>query len=428
MTSTQSSRTDRSLLPRAAKVTSLCISGYAAAGLLACSSQDSLDVGTLVDESSESSLEERGGPLSGDEQEAEFQRQFTASLSDDERIAVENLLRESGIDMTEAAFSGRVVTFGDAYLSVDALLAERNTIEKGRVLNATVSGNGTDNLPKAPVVYFSTTNGRYFFHRPYYDGAVIVVPDGSAASFLVGAFQQAAAAIASSVAGDCLVNAIPVETQAQWSARPVLDLLGKYPVFVRYGAHNTVCPGSDLSIPACSLFPRFGGFLSDIGLPQTRMVIGPRIGVSISEVTSEQGADAKNVGLLTHELLHTLGLSHSDIASGSLVAPGTDGSTAVESVMHSNAFCCQHPGDVCPPSPGCLWRSTITADDHRTIRALYFPPPGTSCAYSPTPLQISGGCVAVSSSDLRGESCWCEDELRSFKRALWNANTYLCQW
>jgi hypothetical protein len=78
-----------------------------------------LDVATPVEDSREFVGEERGWPLSIDEQEAEFQRQFTAFLSDEERTTVENLLRESGVEMSEVAFSGRMVILGDAYLEVD---------------------------------------------------------------------------------------------------------------------------------------------------------------------------------------------------------------------------------------------------------------------------------------------------------------------
>jgi hypothetical protein len=128
------------------------------------------------------------------------------------------------------------------------LLAERDTIEKCRVLNATDLGPTSGGSAKAPDIYFSASAGRSVFNRPLFAGAAIVVPDGvtdaekADSDFLLALFRDAADRIASSVPGSCLENyPLRVEQQSDWNARQ--PSIATYPIIARYGNDSTVCPG-----------------------------------------------------------------------------------------------------------------------------------------------------------------------------------------
>lgn len=333
------------------------------------------------------------GLLSPEEHEAEFERLQEASLSLEEMTAVEGLLHEQGTDMSEVSFSGRLVVMGDAYLDVDSLLgpvpdAEGET-QKGRTFslprdaNNVPIPNNTEVLPRepfnppftiAPVLFSQIFNGQYQFMRPDIQNISIVVPNGAAASFLVGLFQQVVANVVGA-ADDCLTG-MTVRTQAQYDALIPEDKVMIKPIFVRYGSSVCLNPGATTN--ACAIYPRKETREFDINFSQTRLVPGNRLGVISSRIsptkfhgkTCINPADCTkyNVGILTHELLHTLGLAHPNEPSAVRVIGTTDGSFNV-SVMQG--FC----------EGNCLFAPALSADDKDTIDTLFSPQGNQGCGW-----------------------------------------------
>jgi hypothetical protein len=205
----------------------------------------------------------------------------------------------------------------------------------------------------------------YLFHRPDIIGVKIVVPN--APSFLVTAFQQAAAAVVGA-ANDCLTE-LRVFTQSQYDALSQADKILTKPIFIRYGALHTMCPSispMDNTTAACAIYPREETREFEINVSETRLVPGPRIGVNSAKVIS---TDFK-VSVLTHELLHTLGLAHTNQSLGTAVVPGSSCKTTASSIMHTGGI------------GGAGASTTITTDDKATIDVLYSPLAGGSCSYS----------------------------------------------
>jgi len=293
-------------------------------------------------------------------------------------LAVESRLRELGMDVTEVTFSGRMLAFGDAYLSADAVLSwpdaadidaadidAADTVEKGTTL-AVVDGTLTVNgQPRAPDIFSQRSNNKYLFHRPDINSVVIVIPSTAAASFLVGMFQQASAAIRDA-ANDCLA-AVQVMTENQWNALSFNIRRQHKPIFVRYGSVGTVCP-DDFTARACALYPRLETRDFGDAALATRMVPGTRIGVVDSAINSN---NTENVGILMHELMHTLGVAH----------PSDPGSTKVTQTSSVNTVSSVMQNCV-PGSVGCNLTFTLSPDDVDVIDTLYSPQPGGSCAYA----------------------------------------------
>jgi hypothetical protein len=292
-----------------------------------------------------------------------------ASLSAEEMIAIEARLNEMGVDMTEVGFAGRLIVFGDAYAYADELLASASTgdVEKGRTFATTSTAANIDGLPLAPTLFSQIFNNNYQFMRPDIQGIRIVIPNGAAASFLVGLFQTAAANVVNA-ASDCLTG-ISVITQATYDAMDPNDKIFVKPIFVRFG--SSVCPGAGASTNACALFPRNETREFDINLSTTRLVPGTRIGVLSTRInttvsngqtcTSGQATcNTNNAAILTHELLHTLGLAHPSDPNAVRVV-GTLGGSLTTSIMQG----------FCTPGPGCIFPATPSADDVDTIDTLF---------------------------------------------------------
>lgn len=347
-----------------------------AAAALACSGADESVL--LASEQADSS-----GLLSPEEYEAEFERLREAPLSVEEMSAVESLLYEQGADMSEVTFSGRFVVMGDAYLEVDSLLGPapdvEGEVEKGRTYSFARDPDTQQPIPdlvevlpresgirftRSPDPFSQIFNNTYQFMRPDIQGIRIIVPNAASANFLVGLFQQAAANIVNA-ANDCLTS-IGVMRQSQYDAMDPNDKIFVKPIFVRFGPNVCLNPGSTTN--ACAIFPRKETRDFDINFRQTRLVPGTRLGVISTRVnttlyhgkTCTNPADCTkyNVGILTHELLHTLGLGHPSDGNSVRVI-GTLGGSLTPSVMQG--FC----------EGNCLFTPALSADDVDTIDTLF---------------------------------------------------------
>lgn len=323
--------------------------------------------------------------LSPEEHEAEFQRLQQTPLSPEERSTVESLLQEQGVDLGEVTFSGRFVVMGDAYLDADALLRPATEdedevgVDKGRTYSLGRAGSGAvipdlvqvlpaepgQSFPRAPHLFSQIFNGVYQWMRPDIQGVSIIVPNGASASFLVPLFQQAAANVVNA-ATDCLTG-ITVRTQAQYDALLDVEKVVIKPIFVRYGSN--VCLNAGATTNGCAIFPRKETREFEVNFSQTRLVPGNRIGIISTRVTPTKYAGKTcinqadctkyNVGILTHELLHTLGLGHSSDTQSSVRVIGTEGGSFTPSVMQG--FC----------EGSCLFTPALSADDKKTIDTLY---------------------------------------------------------
>jgi hypothetical protein len=357
--------------------TKMLLMAIAASTALACSGSDVSYVMT-----DEGSL-----PPSREEQEAEFQQLHEAELSQDEMMAAEARLTEMGVEMSEVVFSGRMVVIGDAYVAVDDLLGSTpdGMVEKGRTFGAVLDTPSIDGAPLAPTLFSRFSGGAYQWMRPDIQNLRIVVPNGQ--SFLVNLFQTARSNIVNA-ASDCLTT-INVHTQAQYDALPNNDKIRSKTILVRFGTN--VCPGAGISTNACALFPRNQTRVFEPGAPsETRLVPGTLVGVLSNRIntnisngqtcTSGQATcNANNAAILTHELLHALGLAHVFDNSNGLVVIETSSDRFQTSIMQN----------FCVPGPNCIFPTTPTADDIDTIDTLFSPqasqlyPGGDFCQYVP---------------------------------------------
>ncbi len=129
--------------------------------------------------------------------------------------------------------------------------------------------------------------------------------------------------------------------------------------FVAVGTVAMVaCSGQGDFGPLEALFPREERRAFEPNLVETRMVPGTRIGLVRSSITP----DDPHVSTLTHELLHTLGLAHSNPRSATTPVPGTRCNPA-QSLLR--------PGGA----------DELHADDIETIDIPFSPFPGESCVY-----------------------------------------------
>ena len=329
-----------------------------ASGAFACSGADVTSLAADID----SDRLDPPAPLSAEEREAQFQRLQAAPLSQEDRLAVEERLSELGIAPNEVEFSGRLAAIGDAYLDLDSLLGPApEEIEKGRTFAAVDTRPEIAGLPIAPVKFSQIPNGTYQWMRPDISSSVsIVIQNGAAASFLISVFQQAAANIAGA-ANDCLTNTtFIVRTQADYDALSFDEKNRTKPIFVNYGSLSTTCPAGTASTNGCSIYPRKETRDFDFNVSSTRLVPGSRIGIVSSRVTTNH---PNKLGIVTHELLHTLGLGHIFDSDTSAPVVGTQSSRFTTSVMQEagNTLC----------TSGCLFVNTPSADDIDTIDTLY---------------------------------------------------------
>ena len=364
---------------------------------------------------------------------ADHMRALSTPLSGDEQVEVEQRLAEAGVDLDQVTFKGRMLAFGDVLVDATSLLGGDEAAEKGKTMDVVLTAETGVGI-SAPDLYSSDPDGvagsvPLLFWRPFVDqGHYYVVPDSP--SFLFDLFQSALNDI-SAAADDCLHSPpnqsnLNVLTASQWAAIGIAqNFVSKTYVFWGGPAFSpgTVCVSTTGSTTGCAVFPRFGSVAS-----VTRMLPGTAVGL-VSESASTingvpvpyvNGNNAKSKAIVTHEILHTLGVAHSYESIGAIV-PGTSASTSVLSIMAAPQ--CE------PGEPLCSWSHTLTADDVNTVNALYSPVPGSSCEYQhrATPI-CTQACTKISTINLVGHCCDCGGTRRSFVRAS-STNPYIfsCQ-
>lgn len=388
--------------------------GAIAAGacLAACAGADAP---AIEDHSAQPPPAEEVRILSIEETEAEFQRRVRGTLTDDEHTKILDVLAAFEAPTEDVKLVGRMVVWDDVYLDGEELMVSPETlIEKGRVLTVAVPGTAgtpgpTPQLPIAPHRYAQVTSGGVFqFWRPAVEEMfnAIVVPDSP--SFLL-TLANAAADNIGNADTDCLFGGangtLRAMTKTSWDGMgPGQSVTPR--TFVIYGPLATACPGLiENTIKGCALAPRLSFIKTTGGVSVQRMLIGPRLGFVDTGVTGNND-DSRRI--VTHELLHALGLAHPDLritsscTAAQLSAAGcTNQAACCNPVSPQGGVvprCCAQgvivPGTnvepdhtsimtgSCPDgaaSPGCS--NTMTNADIDLLDTLYSPQSGGSCAY-----------------------------------------------
>jgi hypothetical protein len=310
-----------------------------------------------------------GDPTQADEPwtEAEVQldEQAELELTTEERAYINQQLAEPGTTIPDSAFVGRSLQMGDSFLDLDPILQRRG--EKGRVL----LDNG----------YITERSGvELAFSRPQSGDEVwLVVPQNLRATF-----QQAVQDIANVSANDCLnadfVNIKSPEELNQRRAIEVADfgvILDLNIMVTQVHADVTRCPAA----AGCADFPSTFNVntvqpVPQIGFPgETQRVFGMGSNISINPT------DPNLLHVVTHELLHSLGLAHTreEIRFRKALVPGTRaGDDGYPSIMHARQlvdaegnFILDAFGNQIANPDNSL---TITVDDADSIATLYAPP------------------------------------------------------
>jgi len=389
--------------------------GAIAAGacLAACASGDDP---AIQDHSAKPSPVEEVRVLSIEETEAEFQRRVRGTLTDEEHSKILDVLAAFEAPSEQVKLVGRMVVWDDVYLDGEELMVSPETlIEKGRVLTVALPGTAgtpgpTPQLPIAPHRYAQVTSGGVFqFWRPAVEEMfhAIVVPNSP--SFLLTLASTAANNIGNADS-DCLFGGangtLRAMTKASWDGMgPGQSVTPR--TFVVYGPRDTACPGllEEDEVSGCALAPRLSFIKTTGGVSVQRMLIGPRLGFVDTDVT---GNNANSLRIVTHEILHSLGLAHpnlrivSECTAADLSAAGcTTQAACCNPVSPQGGVvprCCAQgvivPGTniepnhtsimtgFCPDgaaSPGCS--NTMTNADIDLLDTLYSPQAGGSCAY-----------------------------------------------
>lgn len=314
---------------------------------------------------------EANDPWNGSESQFAGERD-EPELTAEERAYVSERLAEPGTTLPDSVFVGRSLRMGDAYLDLDPIL-ERwdgdDVQDKGRIL-----------LDRGYVT--ERAGGVLSFSRPQAGDEVwLVVPQN-----LQAAFQQAVQNIANVSANDCLgpdfVNIkTPQELRARRDAEiaetgQVLDL---NIMVTEVHADTSRCSGSPAG---CADFPTTRNVFTvppipALGFPgETRRVFGMGANVSITP------GDPNLQYLVTHELLHSMGLAHprEEIRFRKGLIPGTQpGDDGYPSVMHDRNLLDAEGNAIINPATGFAFPNpdvslTLTTDDADAIATLYAPP------------------------------------------------------
>jgi hypothetical protein len=392
--------------------------------LTACGSDDAVIFSGDADITSEDVGREDGAvtenPLAGDpasfvdpaadvsfsspeEIEADFQRKANTSLSDAERLKVERMLDRSGISPGDVAIVGRLVLDQHVYTDAEDLLALPDelgdVVSKGRVTSSFIpTTTGTPGpgaqQPAASTIFARTSGANFQFFRPYVQHTVAyIVPQND---FLLTLMTSVTRSV-NDAGSDCLTGGVSGTLRAATMAN-YLALDGNARarltrISVIIGDLDTACPGASSlvggqNVQGCSLAPRRMGILHPDGVFRDSMAAGSRIGLVNTAVT---GQDALSRRIATHELLHTLGVSHpnvrltdggdADTLPDALQVPGTSTNANVLSVMQNACS----PGTNCsvgsPPVCCNNVATSLSTDDDDVIDTLYSAQPGGNCNY-----------------------------------------------
>lgn len=331
-----------------------------------------------------------------------------ATLSDEERNAVADLLYARGIDVADVVFEGANLWIGDVFVDARQLLGDlraAQVVEKGQVAAELVTAIvGTHNVPGTavptsvqaiPTIYARQENGQFTFNRPEVSGftTFVVVPDDFPAG-VSRAFTAAIQAIGNAGAGDCLgtsyLSLINRTNFAALVARSTFDTPFRAMV-VKYESDPCAhAPGR--TVFGCSQFPRIQNVPLSPPSPfpggggggsQVRSQYGGYIALNSDFIVDTDPAFATTI--ITHELMHTLGVAHPqedpfDPVFGTslvkIVVPGTDapeaGTATIMALVGAGNF-----------------SNTLSADDNHVIRTLYNSGVAPGCGYQTVLIPIS---------------------------------------
>lgn len=329
--------------------------------------------------------------------EAEFQRLAGSSLADAERLDLEHLFDQAGIQPGDVKLVGRLVLEEDVYTVADDVLAlsdQLGVVEKGRVLGETFPttvGTPGGLESAASTIYARVSGGNFQFFRPYVTGNILyVVPTNN---FLLTLMTTIVRSV-NDTATDCLTNGasgtLRAGTEANYAALSTTAKQQATKVTITHGPLATVCPGAPASVAGCALAPRKINILHLDGVTRSTMTAGGRIGL-VNTSTAVSGTDGRSRRIATHELLHTLGIAHpfqslgdpnGDGQPDGIQVPGTSTSTTVLSVMQNGCIPATTNCNVANPPTCCNIAATnLSTEDTDMIDTLYSPQAGGSCAY-----------------------------------------------
>ena len=326
--------------------------------------------------------------------EEEFQRLAGSSLTDSERLELEQFFAISAVAPSDVKFVGRLLLDEDVYTVADDLIErsrELAVVQKGRVHGDTFTSTvGTPGgiEQAASTIYARTSGGNFQFFRPFVSDKIgYIVPAGD---FLLTLMTTIVRSV-NDTASDCLTNGasgtLRAGTEANYAALDATAKARMTKVTITIGSLNTVCPGAPASVAGCSLAPRKINILHPDNVTRSTMTAGGRIGLVNTFVT---GTDSLSRRIAMHELLHSLGLAHPFLTGDSdgdglpntIRVPGTSDSTTVLSVMQNG---CNPPSTPCnvanPPTCCNVAATNLSTDDTDVIDTLYSPQAGGSCAY-----------------------------------------------
>lgn len=317
-------------------------------------------------------------------------------LSEEERDVLDNYFETTGASSEGLEFFGRLVALqGDGYLFADDILPAAywlgasvdESLEKGKVpTQLSLAGSGFPNCPpavcgtSAPVQFaFGTLPPQNLaFRRPDTTRTYYLVVEDAAPSFFTngaggGLVGQAATAIENALSNDCLSGSLfTVLRNSAYQALPLSTRQANYRTRIIHGEFSSVCGGGAVG---CANFPRMASVTLD-GVTVSRLRFGDRVGlVTVSlnppgePTTALIATNEYSVGILTHELLHTMGFAHPDVPGGAIeprVVPGTASGTTHLSIMYGATV--QNPN----------YRATPQLDDRTMMTKLY----SGSCGYS----------------------------------------------
>lgn len=326
--------------------------------------------------------------------EAVFQRLAATPLADGERLELEHIFSQAGIQPSDVKLVGSLVLDHDVYTVAEDILAlSDELVAKGRVLSDTFpTKNGTPGglESAASTIYARMSGSNFQFFRPYVSDKIgYIVP---ANDFLLTLMTSIVRSV-NDTASDCLVNGasgtLRAGTEANYAALDANAKKRMTKVTITIGPLNTVCPGAQAgTVGGCSLAPRKIDILHADGVTRSTMSAGGRIGLVNTIVT---GTDSLSRRIATHELGHTLGLAHpfltgdadSDGLPDAILVPGTSTNTNVLSVMQNGCIPVTTNCNVPDPRPTCcnIAATNLSTEDTDMIDTLYSAQAGGSCAY-----------------------------------------------
>lgn len=309
-------------------------------------------------------------------------------LEANEREAIATYLGANGLASDNLDFLGRLVVLqGDVHLYADDLLPYTRVVDKGKVPTSTQTQSS--GFPGCSVATCGGGSPFQFafgtippqnlaFRRPDTQRIHYLVVDDNAPNFFTsgaggGMVGQAANAVETALSTDCLTGAtFTVLRNTAYQALPLATRQSTFRTRILSGEFSVVC--ADAAV-GCSNFPRLANVTISPGVNESRLRFGDRIAlVTVSlnppgePTTALTQLNEYSVGIMTHELLHTMGFHHPQI-DGTLEAravPGTASGTTHLSVMHG--------GTIGDPN----YRPTLQSDDRTMLTKLY----SGSCAYS----------------------------------------------